>query len=148
MFVQSQINTKFPLLYLTDASQKSATPQKVPQPKPKKQPQPELNKQPAPLADTAVTNKPSVATEASSRDRDHIFDTLNLHREGILLDGDFVKRSIEKMKKIYHKAIGPMAEAYKFQDMGDSTLSGTFAVIHQFCTLQFCFMTIFDQLSF
>ncbi|XP_071787237.1 sarcalumenin-like [Asterias amurensis] len=98
-----------------DASQKPATPQKAPQPKPKKQP--------LPLADTAVTDKPSVATEASSRDRDHIYDTLNLHREGILLDGDFVKRSIEKMKKIYHKAIEPMAEAYKFQDMGDSTLS-------------------------
>ena len=66
----------------------------------------------------------ALQAETPSRDRDHIFEILNLHREGLLLDGGFVSRSIENMKTIYHQAIEPMAQAYKFEAMGHPALSG------------------------
>ncbi|XP_022098887.1 sarcalumenin-like [Acanthaster planci] len=109
-------------LLISSVSCKDAPQQKTP---PSEASSSQEHTKPSPPSDKTATDKHGMTLpiDTISRSRDHIFDLLNLDRQGLLLDAKFVQDSIEKMKNIYHLSIEPMAEAYKFETMGHPALS-------------------------
>ena len=73
--------------------------------------------------DSKQSKTPTQRDIFTPRSRDHIDYVLNLNKKEEVVSS-FVRETLNILKEINKKLIQPLAEAYKFHDMGHSPISG------------------------